>query len=97
MQFLSFHCTCIVTHSETHTRACKHIQYVNKQTCTLQSHLHHNCCLNKLMSCPKGSGRNNCDISLKAPLEHKVMNTFSMEPAFCAVKLAFSEMNKMGF
>lgn len=34
---------------------------------------------------------------MKAPLEYKVMNIFSMEPAFCAVKLSCSKMNKMGF
>lgn len=35
--------------------------------------------------------------SFECPLECKVMNIFSIVPAFCAVKLSCSEMNKMGF
>lgn len=89
-----------VTHSETQAHSCKHIQCVTCRHAHL-SHTHsHNCFLKKLTGTrivSRESGWNNCDIPLKAPLECKVMNIFSMEPAFCAVKISCSEMNKMVF
>lgn len=60
----------------------------------------HNCFLNKLMGTrivPRDLAEITVIFLLEAPLECKVMNTFSMEPAFCAVKLPCREINMMGF
>lgn len=71
---------------------CRHVHFIHTYN--------HNCFLNKLMGIgkPLGNLAEITDITMKAPLECKVMNNVSTLSVFCVVKFSCSEMEeKKGF